>query len=250
MKFSNGKRWENFRIGITGANGSLGKALTRGLREKGASVIGLTHQPIDSINVEKKDGPEDWVQWSCGQENALKKTLSKVDILVLNHGINPKGDQSAKALNKALEINALSTLRLMEIFEEIVQRDSKGSQPRELWINTSEAEIQPALSPTYEISKRLIGEIVSLKWNNLNESKEESLIIRKLILGPFKSELNPLGIMGSRLVANQIIKQVELDLKLIIVTPNPITYVIMPIVELIRSTYSFVINKLYNKHNA
>ena len=41
--------------------------------------------------------------------------------------------------------------------------------PREIWVNTSEAEIQPAFSPAYEISKRLIGQLVSFKYSSLTK---------------------------------------------------------------------------------
>ncbi len=232
------KSWENCRIGITGASGSLGRALIQRFREKGAFVIGLTHRQISSLEVSAIE-PQEWVQWNCGEEIVLKDTLKTLDVLILNHGINPKGLQSQKALNDALEINALSSWRLMEIFENIcLNQNPTSSRQRELWVNTSEAEIQPALSPAYEISKRLIGELVSLRSNNLDKMQSKFLIIRKLILGPFRSELNPIGIMSAKFVANQILKQAEFKIRLIIITPNPITYIIMPITELIRKIYS------------
>ena len=45
---------------------------------------------------------------------------------------------------------------------------------RELWVNTSEAEIQPAASPAYELSKRLIGQLVSLRGANLGPTCNSS----------------------------------------------------------------------------
>ncbi len=235
--------WENLRIGITGASGSLGKALTHKLQKKGAFVVGLTHGDISTKNTSESSANE-LVGWQCGQEDSLEKTLSSLDILILNHGINPHGNQTSKAINQALEVNALSTWRLMEIFENLSGSDV-DTKRREIWINTSEAEIQPALSPGYEISKRLIGQLVSIKWNNLNKEKQSFLRIRKLILGPFLSELNPIGIMTPDFVASQIIIQAELKLNLIIVSPNPITYLIMPINEFVRSLYF----KLFNDQN-
>lgn len=231
-------------IGITGASGSLGKALTTALQDEGAYVIGLTHGSDRDPSL-KKGVPDEWVSWSCGEEASLEKTLERLDILIINHGINLKGRQDSSSIDDSLEINALSTWRLMKIFEEIVlQKNHSNNKTTEIWINSSEAEVQPALSPVYELSKRLIGEIVSLKWNNLNESQKRKLRIRKLILGPFQSNLNPIGIMKPEFVAKQIIFQANLNIDLIIVSPNPITYLTIPIIELIRFIYSSITKKI------
>ena len=117
---------------------------------------------------------------------------------------------------------------------------------KELWANTSEAEIQIAFSPAYEITKRLIGELVSLKKSNLLMKQSNSFIIRKLVLGPFKSKLNPQGIMSPEFVARKIIQKTEKENYLIIVSPNPITYLIMPSVEIIRVLYTRFIKKIYS----
>ncbi len=230
--------WENYRIGITGAKGALGKALIKKLRSQGAYLIGITHSEILSAS-KSNDGPQEWVSWKCGEESSLENTLAKLDILILNHGINPQGNQTSNDLNRALEINALSNWRLIESFQSIPEKySSMGKSQREIWINTSEAEIQPALSPGYELSKRLIGQLVSLKWSNLSVEQKKYLKIRKLILGPFHSELNPVGLMTAEWVAGQIINQARLGFNLIIVTPNPLTYFLMPITELSRMVYS------------
>jgi NAD(P)-dependent dehydrogenase (short-subunit alcohol dehydrogenase family) len=71
-----------------------------------------------------------------------------------------------------------------------------------VWINTSEAEYQPCLSPLYEISKRLIGQLLSLRAPLLNRH----LRLRRLVLGPFRSELNPIGLMGPDFVAANILR--------------------------------------------
>ena len=132
-------------------------------------------------------------------------------------------------INKAIEINSLSHWRLIEIFENLaLSNNSNNYIPKEVWVNTSEAEIQIAFSPVYEITKRLIGELVSLKKSNLLMEKRNSFIIKKLILGPFKSKLNPQGIMSPEFVARKIIEKAEKDSYLIIVSPNPITYLLMP----------------------
>ena len=232
-----GKTFSSCRVGITGASGELGKALTKKLQEKGAFVIGLTHKQIKTVEA-INGGPQEWVAWKCGEESALDKTLEKLDILIINHGINPQGRQSPDDLSQALEINALSSWRLLKRFEAIALSGEKHPQNREIWVNTSEAEIQPALSPGYELSKRLIGQLVSFRWNNLKRNEKEAFKIRKLILGPFHSELNPIGLMSANWVAKQIIFQAEFGLNLIIVTPNPFTYLLMPLHELCRTFYS------------
>ena len=121
------------------------------------------------------------------------------------------------------------------------------SIPKEIWINTSEAEMQIAFSPVYEITKHLIGELVSLKRSSLLSEKSNSLIIKKLILGPFKSKLNPQGLLSPEYVAEKIIQKAEREDYLIIVTPNPITHLLMPLIECIRILYSKLINKIYSK---
>tara|TARA_B100000700_G_C14982174_1_gene826972 strand:- start:796 stop:1539 length:744 start_codon:yes stop_codon:yes gene_type:complete len=241
---SNSFQWRDCQIGITGASGTLGRSLAKYLREKGAYIVGFTHQSTKSQQNDLDNGPHEWVQWECGKEKDLNEKLNNLDILIINHGINLKGLQNSKAINDSLEINALSSWRLIELFEEIIYSRSENQSPKkEVWINTSEAEIQPALSPTYEISKRLIGDLVTIKATNQTQLQKNKLIIRKLILGPFKSNLNPWGLMTSNLVARQIIKQVELNCKLIIVTPNPITYIIMPINEFCKKLYSKLMNQ-------
>ena len=230
------KSWSNYRIGLTGAKGSLGNALSQKLRDKGAFVIGLTHSSLEQKQLTDR-GPHEFHQWSCGNEESLKQIFSNLDILIINHGINPLRKQSTKDINSALEINAFSAWRLIEIFEEVSLKKTTPPYPKEIWINTSEAEIQPAFSPIYEISKRLIGQLVSIKSSNYNSIEKEKLKIRKLVLGPFKSSLNPFGIMSANFVADAIIKQIELNISLIIISPNPITYILMPITEIVRSIY-------------
>lgn len=234
-------RWQGSRIGITGARGALGQALIRRLRARGAHVVGLSHRDppqADLIAAPDRVGPQEWVRWDCGQEDALLPLLHDLDVLVLNHGLNPGADQSTTALNRALEVNALSSWRLLERFERIAASDAKGRTRRELWVNTSEAEIQPALSPAYELSKRLLGQLVSLRWSERRRQPLPNLILRKLVLGPFRSELNPIGVMSADWVAGQIIMQCDWGLRLVIVTPNPFTYLLMPLSELGRAAYN------------
>jgi hypothetical protein len=59
----------------------------------------------------------------------------------------------------------------------------------------------------------------------------DACVVRKLILGPFKSNLNPVGIMSADWVAEQIIKAVQRDSRNIIITINPLTFITFPIKE-------------------
>ena len=226
-------------IGITGASGALGKELTKLFRQKGYKVIGFTHSKTDSeINLES---PNEWVKWECGKESTLKKHLKKIDILILNHGIYNLSRKSSNYEN-SIEINALSKFKFLNLFEEIALKN-ESSTKKEIWINTSEAEILPALNPSYEISKSLIGRLVSFKKNLLNRDSKEKLIIKKIILGPFKSELNPIGIMSPKFVSKKIYDLAISKRYLIIISPNPLTYLLFPLKELINYLYCQVIYK-------
>ena len=240
-------RFKGLKIAITGANGSLGRSLTEELKAQGAYVVGLTHNKKNNEKSFRKR-PNEWIYWSCGKEEILSKSLANIDILILNHGFNPKGMIDSNEINKAIEINSLSHWRLIEIFEDLAisNNDLNKFTSKEIWVNTSEAEIQIAFSPAYEITKRLIGELVSLKKSKLLMEKRSQFIIRKLILGPFKSKLNPQGILSPEFVAKKIIQKAEKDDYLIIVSPNPITYLLMPVVELIRILYSRFTKKIYS----
>ena len=173
-------------VGITGASGALGKELTKLFRKKGYKVIGFTHSKTDQkVNLES---PNEWIKWECGKESTLKKHLKKIDILILNHGIYNLSREN-KNYENSIEINALIKFKFLNLFEDIA-RTNKSLIKKEIWINTSEAEILPALNPSYEISKSLIGQLISFKKNFLDKDTKKKLIIKKIILGPFKSELN------------------------------------------------------------
>ena len=214
-------------IGITGASGALGKELTEVFRKNGFRVIGFTHSK--KTHATDDISPNKWISWQCGEELKLKEHLKEIDILILNHGIydlsNTKGNFEA-----SIEINALSKLKLLNLFEEIAL-SNKSKIKKEIWINTSEAEILPALNPPYEISKLLIGQIVSFKKNLLNKNTKKKLEIKKIVLGPFKSELNPIGIMSPKYVSKRIYNMSQSKKYLIIISPNPITYIIFSLKE-------------------
>lgn len=232
-------------VAITGASGALGQALLRRWHQRGARLIALSCGPRDLALLDGNGQaiPLRDETWCVGDEERLRPLLAEVDILVLNHGINVYGNRSQDACDRSLEVNALSSWRLLELFAAVVAErqtaadptDSAAPRPRaEVWINTSEAEIQPALSPLYELSKRLLGQLVSLRALDLAGPQ---LRIRRLVLGPFRSALNPVGLMGADFVAGGILRQARLGCNLIIVTPNPLTYVLMPMATLSRWLY-------------
>ena len=226
-------------VGITGASGALGKELTKLFRQRGYKVIGFTHSKTDSeINLES---PNEWIKWECGKESKLKKHLKKVDILILNHGIYNLSRENSNYEN-SIEINALSKFKFLNLFEDIAL-NNKSLIKKEIWINTSEAEILPALNPSYEISKSLIGKLISFKKNLLNKDTKKKLIIKKIILGPFKSELNPIGIMSPRFVSKKIYDLANSKSFLIIISPNPLTYLLFPLKEFFNFLYCQIIYK-------
>ena len=229
-------------VAVTGAGGSLGLALLRELHRQGASLVALTTR-LDPLQLNDDGGnaiPLRQVSWSCGEEEALNPVLAECDLLVINHGFNSHGDRSAAAVEASLQINALSSWRLLELFARLAQADPPDRPRRELWMNTSEAEIQAAVSPLYELSKRLQGQLLSLRSLDLAGPK---LRIRRLVLGPFRSALNPIGVMDATFVAREILRQVGWNCSLVIVTPNPLTYVLMPLASLSRWLYFSVMSR-------
>lgn len=219
------------KIAVTGASGTLGKALLQQLFVKGARLTALTSGTEELfIQANGKELPVKTVTWAVGKEDELMNILEKIDILIINHGINVHDQRDEKAIADSYQINAFSSLRLMELFLKTV-RTNEDIATKEIWVNTSEAEVNPAFSPLYELSKRTLGDLVTLK------RIESPCVIRKLILGPFKSNLNPVGIMSSQKVAKQIINLATRDFRNIIVTVNPLTYLLFPIKEFLVSIY-------------
>jgi len=217
-------------IAVTGANGALGRSLINQLQAQGARVVALTTSECTfGKNIEV-------ITWSAGQESELTDRLQKVDILIINHGMNAYGDRSPEAIQKSFEVNTFSAWRLMEIFFDTVQQ-SKHKAIKEVWINTSEAEVNPAFSPLYEMSKRTLGDLITLRRLGA------PCVVRKLVLGAFKSNLNPIGIMSPDFVAWAILELAKRDFRDIIVTFNPFTYLIFPVKELGRSLYFRLFSK-------
>lgn len=219
-------------VAITGASGSLGQAITAELIKNHAKVIALTTNPEKIAQQPRLTV----VPWQSGKEQELRSRLQKVDILIVNHGINVYGGRTEKDIDKSFEVNAFSAVRLMDVFfSTVTGADAKAT--KEIWINTSEAEVSPALSPLYELSKRTLGNIITLK------RLDSPCTVRKLILGPFKSNLNPYGVMSAPLVAKAIVFLARRDFRNIIVTVNPLTYIFFPIKELSTWLYYRVFSK-------
>jgi monoglucosyldiacylglycerol epimerase len=220
-------------VAVTGASGALGRELVEELSGQGAKVIAITTNPSTVF-----DEDVQVVNWQLGAESELLDRLQAVDILIVNHGVNVYGDRSGAAVSKSFEVNTFSALRLAELFLSTVTASSDRAT-KELWINTSEAEVNPAFSPLYELSKRTLGDLVTL------QRLDAPCIIRKLVLGPFKSQLNPYGVMSARWVARSIIFLAKRDFRNIIVTINPLTYLLFPIKESCQSLYF----RLFTKRN-
>jgi hypothetical protein len=219
------------KIAVTGASGSLGKALLKQLHLQGAKVTALTSSDqVINIDINGEKIAIKTLTWQVGKESDLAAELAKIDILILNHGINVHQERTAAAITKSYEINTLSAWRLMELFFTTIQTNEDLVR-KEIWINTSEAEVNPAFSPLYELSKRTLGDLVTLR------RLDAPCVVRKLILGPFKSNLNPIGVMSADWVAKQIVNLAQRDVRNIIVTINPLTYLAFPIKEFCVSTY-------------
>ncbi|NJN31244.1 MAG: bifunctional sterol desaturase/short chain dehydrogenase [Synechococcales cyanobacterium RM1_1_8] len=244
-------------VAVTGASGRLGQALLRSLQAQGAEVIALSSSR-SAVVIAAEDEPEPetgsgqkapaqavkTVLWQVGEEQALAPWLAQVDILVINHGVNVMGDRTPAAIHNSYEINAFSGWRLLELFLERVETqartqaqnqdqtpsDRQTSTP-EVWVNTSEAESNPAFSPLYELSKRTLGDLVTLR------RLDAPCPIRKLILGPFKSDLNPVGVMSADWVAERIVALAVAGRRNVIVTINPLTFVTFPLKEFYVSSY-------------
>ncbi len=227
-------------VAVTGASGTLGRALIKALAAQGAKPIAFTTSANTDI-----PGSASTVRWQAGRETELKAALHKVDILLLNHGVNVMGETSVTAIERSLEVNALSAWRLMETFLTTVDNRT-GRATKEVWVNTSEAEVNPAFSPLYEISKRLMGDLVNVRRT------DAPCVIRKLILGPFKSDLNPAGVMSADAIARVIVFLAKRDIRNIIVTINPLTYLLFPLKELSQSAYFrlFLDNQASNKQTS
>lgn len=211
----------------------MGRALVAELSKREAQIIALTTSPDASFEVSDRSTIE-ILTWQLGHEAELRDRLQTVDILILNHGVNVLGARDSASVYKSYEVNTFSVFRWIDLFLEPIPNSgdaNTNANTKEIWVNTSEAEVNPALSPLYELSKRAIGDLVTLR------RLDHSCTIRKLILGPFKSDLNPYGVMSASFVAWAIAFLAQLGFRDIIVTINPITFIAYPVKEFWRSLY-------------
>ncbi len=216
-------------VAVTGASGTMGRALLGQLQQAGAKVVAFTSGAHDiAIEVDGAAVAIPTRQWSVERVEAAD--LSGIDILIINHGVNVYGARTTEAIQHSLAVNTTSALALLDAFLATVHTDSDRAR-KEVWVNTSEAEVSPAFSPLYEISKRLLGKLITLR------RLDAPCTVRKIILGPFKSELNPYGVMSAERVAAVIVRKAQSGQQNIIVTINPLTWVIWPLHELLTSLY-------------
>jgi hypothetical protein len=70
-----------------------------------------------------------------------------------------------------------------------------------------------------------MGELVTMR------RLDAPCVVRKVILGPFKSNLNPIGVMSAEWVAWAMVALAKRNVRNIIVTINPLTYLLFPFHE-------------------
>ena len=80
------------RCAVTGASGSLGRALLLALHRQGAIPVALSSSPGP---IRLQDGDQELeietIAWKVGEEEALRPQLESLQLLVINHGINRIG---------------------------------------------------------------------------------------------------------------------------------------------------------------
>ncbi|MFN6066222.1 MAG: SDR family NAD(P)-dependent oxidoreductase, partial [Pseudanabaena sp.] len=127
------------RIAITGASGTMGRALVAELSKREAQIIALTTLPDASFEVSDHSTIE-VIPWRLGHEAELRDRLQKVDILILNHGVNVLGARDSASVYKSYEVNTFSVFRWIDLFLETIP-NSENANAKEIWVNTSEAEV-------------------------------------------------------------------------------------------------------------
>lgn len=219
-------------VAVTGASGALGQALLKDLIEAGAQVIALTSSQTEPISLEVagKLLTLKTVFWQVGREQDLSEVLERVDVLVLNHGINIHHQRTAPAVMESFEVNTWSSLRLLELFLLTV-RTSKDVATKEAWVVTSEAEVAPAHSPVYELSKRCLGDLITLR------RLDAPCVIRKVVLAGFRSNMSPTASLSANWVAKQIVNAVKRDIRNVIISYRIWIYIVYPLREFLVSSY-------------
>lgn len=199
-------------IAVTDASGGLGQALLKYLTEAGVRVIALTSSRTEPITLEITGKPLtlETISWKVGFERELAEVLKRVDVLVLNQGVNLRPQRTEQAVLHSFEVNTWSSYRLLELFLSTVHANEDIAK-KEAWVVTSEAEVTPAQSPLEELSKRSLGSLVTLK------RLDTPCVIRKIVLGSLRSRISPKAPMLADWVAKQIINAVKRDIRNIIV---------------------------------
>ena len=213
--------YKNKTVAVTGANGILGRALIECFVSGGANVIALTTKenspPIHNSNKVKT------VVWQAGKENNLLNTLASVHVLILAHGIKPDSFD-ANSVARANEVNLLSNLRFAEVFFKTIKTDLDVAL-KELWFTTSEAEVIPVNNYAYEASKQQLGHLTSLL------RLKAPCIVRKLILGAFKSPMSPDVETDVSDMISKIMFYAKRDRRNIIVSKNLLVHLLVPLKE-------------------
>ncbi|MDZ4877660.1 MAG: Monoglucosyldiacylglycerol epimerase [Chroococcidiopsis cubana SAG 39.79] len=219
-------------VAVTGASGALGQALLKHLIEAGARVIALTSSQTEPITLEVagKLLALETISWQIGREQDLSEVLERADILVLNHGVNVHKQRTQQAAIESFEVNTWSSYRLLELFLSTV-RTSEEIAKKEAWVVTSEAEVAPAQSPLYELSKRSLGDLVTLR------RLDAPCTIRKILLGGFRSKMSPTATLSADWVAKQTISAVKRDIRNVIVSYRFWIYIVHPVREFLVSSY-------------
>lgn len=210
----------------------MGQSLLKHLIEANAHVIALTSSQIEPITLEVagKLLALETISWQVGREQDLSKVLERTDVLVLNHGINVHHERTEQAVMKSFEVNTWSSYRLLELFLLTV-RTSEEIAKKEAWVVTSEAEVAPAQSPLYELSKRALSDLVTLR------RLDAPCIVRKVLLGGFRSKMSPTATLSDDWVAKQIINAVKRDIRNVIISYRPWIYIVHPVREFLVSSY-------------
>ena len=136
--------------------------------------------------------------------------------MILNHGIKNDDKLTSSHLKNIFDINTFSHMVLTEIFLEL---QDENEVFKEVWVNTSEAEFFPVMSPSYELTKKALGDFC------VQHMLSSNCIFRKLVLGPFRNATYPKRPFSAQLYAWWIIFFAKRDFRMIVVSLNPLTHI-------------------------
>ena len=215
--------YEHRTFAITGADGVFGRALIAYLVARKIKTIALTTRHNSSLTKEYDSKYIKVVVWKVGNYAAVKDALSEAHILICNHGIKPERFDS-QSMGRAFEINVESHMVLAEIFFETI-KTSLDVATKELWINTSCAEVIPVKSNTYELTKKQLGFAFSLI------RLEAPCIVRKLILEGFRSPLSPNVTIEAADIVPKLMNNARRDRRNIVISRNPLVHLLVIVKE-------------------